>query len=141
MKKDKEKALNLLKQKTNGEIKISYQEIANKTGYSRMQINRFLTDIEKKDIDQLLIHGLTGLNSNNSASTEEIEYIKNIKPNKHFFTVFFIYVFCFRRAINKREIFFYKNYKRYNIEFLSTFMVFVCVYFVFGFCANFKANC
>ena len=48
MKKDKEKALNLLKQKNNGEIKITYQKIANKTGYERKQINRFLIEIEKR---------------------------------------------------------------------------------------------
>ena len=87
MKKDKEKALNLLKQKTNGEIKISYQEIANKTGYSRMQINRFLIDIEKKDINSLLIHGLSNKPSNNSASPKEIEFIKNFKEKYPIITI------------------------------------------------------
>ena len=87
MKKDKEKALNLLKQKTNGEIKISYQEIANKTGYSRMQINRFLIDIEKKDINSLLIHGLSNKPSNNSAPPKEIEFIKNFKEKYPIITI------------------------------------------------------
>ena len=77
--KDKEKALNLLKQKINGEILITYREIGNLTGYQERQLIRLSKLIEKKDIDQLLIHGLTGLNSNNSASTEEIEYIKKFK--------------------------------------------------------------
>lgn len=79
LKKDKEKALNLLKQKNNGEIKITFNEISNQTGYSRMQLSRLSQMIEKKDIDDLLVHGLTGKNSNNSASGQEIEYIKEFK--------------------------------------------------------------
>ena len=87
MKKDKEKALNLLKQKTNGEIKMTYQEIANKTGYSRKQINRFLNEIEKKDINSLLIHGLSNKPSNNSAPPKEIEFIKNFKEKYPIITI------------------------------------------------------
>lgn len=79
MKKDKQKALKLLKQKINGEIKITYREIANISNYSLPQIKRFSQEVEKKDIDELLIHGLTGKNSNNSASNQEIEYIKEFK--------------------------------------------------------------
>ena len=79
MKKDKQKALELIKQKINGEIKITYQEIANKSNYSLPQIKRLSKEIEKKDIDDLLIHGLTGRGSNNSAPDQEIEYIKNFK--------------------------------------------------------------
>ena len=59
LKKDKQKALNLLKQIINGEIKIIYKEIANKSNYSLPQIKRLAKEIEKKDIDDLLIHGLT----------------------------------------------------------------------------------
>ena len=79
LKKDKQKALNLLKQRTNGEIKITYQEIADKSNYSLPQIKRLAKEIKKKDIDDLPIHGLTGRNSNNSAPDQEIEYIKNFK--------------------------------------------------------------
>jgi hypothetical protein len=53
LKKDKQKALELLKQKINGEIIISYQQIANQTGYSRMQLSRLSKNIEKKDIHPL----------------------------------------------------------------------------------------
>ena len=66
MKKNKQKALELLKQKVNGEIKITYQQIANISNYSLPQIKRLSKEIEKKDIEDLLIHGLTGKNSNNS---------------------------------------------------------------------------
>jgi len=79
LKKDKRKALELLKQKNNGEIIITYKEISNLTGYSRMQLNRLAIEVEKKDIDSLLVHGLTGKPSNNSASHQEIEFIKNFK--------------------------------------------------------------
>ena len=77
--KNKKKALDLLKQKNNGEIKITFSEISNQTGYSRMHLNRLIKEVEKKDIDNLLVHGLTGKNSNNSAPSQEIEYIKNFK--------------------------------------------------------------
>lgn len=79
MKKDKRKALELLQQKINGEIKISYKEIAKQCGYERKQINRFLSEIEKRDIDSMLVHGLIDKPSNNSAPTLEVEYIKNFK--------------------------------------------------------------
>ena len=71
--------MELLKQKNNGEIKITFSEISSQTGYSRMHLNRLIKEVEKKDIDSLLVHGLTGKNSNNSAPNQEIEYIKNFK--------------------------------------------------------------
>ena len=79
MKKDKKKALELLKQKVNGEIIITYNDISNMTGYSRMQLNSFANEIEKKDIDSMLVHGLSNKPSNNSAPSQEIEYIKDFK--------------------------------------------------------------
>ena len=77
--KNKQKALELLKQKINGEIKITYNEISSQTGYSRMQLSRLSQEVEKKDIEVLLVHGLTGKNSNNSVPDQEIEYIKEFK--------------------------------------------------------------
>ena len=77
--KDKQKALKLLKQKINGEIKITYKEIANISNYSLPQIKRLSQEVEKKDIEELLIHGLTGKSSNHSVPSQEIEYIKNFK--------------------------------------------------------------
>lgn len=79
MVKNKAKALELLKQKSNGEIEITYNEIAGCTGYSRMQLNRFTELIEKKDIDSMFVHGLSNKPSNNSTPSKEIEYIKNFK--------------------------------------------------------------
>ena len=65
--------------KINGEIIITYNEISNQTGYKKRQLIRLSKEVEKKDIEELLVHGLTGKNSNNSASTQEIEYIKEFK--------------------------------------------------------------
>ena len=48
MNKDKRKALELLKKKVNGEIKITYREIAKQSGYERKQINRFISELEKE---------------------------------------------------------------------------------------------
>lgn len=45
----------------------------------RIQLNKFSQEIEKKYIDDLLVHGPTGKSSNNSAPNQEIEYIKNFK--------------------------------------------------------------
>lgn len=77
--KDKQKALQLIKMKNNGEIKITYNEISKQTGYEKRQLIRFSQEIEKKDIDSILVHGLTNKPSNNSAPQQEIEYIKNFK--------------------------------------------------------------
>lgn len=79
LKKDKQKALELLKQKKNGERKITYQEISYKSNYSLPQIKRLSKEIEKRDIETLLVHGLTGKGSNNSAPDQEIEYIRKFK--------------------------------------------------------------
>ena len=87
MQKDKEKALNLLKQKVNGEIEITYQEIAFQSGYERKQINRFLKQIEKKDIPSILVHGNTGRKPAITASTLELEYIKNFKKKYPVITI------------------------------------------------------
>ena len=79
MKKDKKKALELLKKKINGEIIITYKEITNITNYSKPQLIRLSKELEKKDIESLLVHGLSGKPSNNSASHQEIEFIENFK--------------------------------------------------------------
>ena len=39
--KNKQKVLELIKQKNNSEVKITYKEISKQTGYSIMQLNRF----------------------------------------------------------------------------------------------------
>ena len=82
MEKNKLKALELLKQKVNGEIKITYPEIARQTGYQKCHLIRLTKEIEKRDIDSVLVHGQTGKTSHNSASIKEVSYIINFK-NKY----------------------------------------------------------
>ena len=77
--KNKNKALELLKQKINGEKRITYMQIKEQTGFSKMQLIRLSKEIEKKDIDSILVHGLKNKPSNNSVPHQEIEYIKNFK--------------------------------------------------------------
>lgn len=79
---NKEYALKLVQEKINGSNNYSYSQISSLTGYTKMQLIRFYKDIEKKDIDSMLVHGLTNKPSNNSPSDKEIEFIKNFK-NKY----------------------------------------------------------
>ena len=59
MEKNKEKALNLLNQKINGEIKISYREITSQTGYQKRHLINLAKETQKRDIPAILIHGQT----------------------------------------------------------------------------------
>jgi len=85
--KDKAKALELLKKKVNGEEKITYTEITRQTGYKKCHLIRLLKEIEKRDIDSILVHGLTSKPSNNSPSDQEIEYIRNFKEQYPVITI------------------------------------------------------
>ena len=82
MYKNKEKALELLKQKINGETIITYNEIIRLTGYSKRQLIRFSKLVEEKDIDSILIHGNTGRKPSTTASVREVNYISEFK-NKY----------------------------------------------------------
>ena len=79
---NKEYALKLIQDKQNGLNNYSYSQIGSLTGYAKTQIYRMSIIINKKDIDSMLVHGLTGRPSNNSPSSKEIEFIKNFK-NKY----------------------------------------------------------
>lgn len=79
MKKDKKKALELLKQKKSGESKYTYNTISQQTGYSKRQLIRLSQLQEERGTESMLTHGLTNKQSNNSASRQEIEYIKKFK--------------------------------------------------------------
>lgn len=76
---NKEYALKLVQDKKNGLNNYSYLQIANLTGYSKKQIYRLNKKLNEKDIDSILVHGLTGKPSNNSPSSKEVEFIKNFK--------------------------------------------------------------
>lgn len=79
---NKEYALKLVQDKINGLNNYSYSQIGSLTGYTKTQIYRMSVTLNKKDIDSILVHGLTNKPSNNSPSPKEIEFIKNFK-NKY----------------------------------------------------------
>ena len=79
---NKEYALKLVQEKSNGLNNYSYSQIASLTGYTKTQIYRISVNLKEKDIDSILVHGLTNKPSNNSPSDKEIEFIKNFK-NKY----------------------------------------------------------
>ena len=76
---NKEYALKLVQDKLNGNNNYSYSQIAILTNYTKMQIIRFSKQLNKKDIDSVLVHGLKNKPSNNSPSNKELEFIKNFK--------------------------------------------------------------
>lgn len=80
---NKEYALELVQEKLNGENNFSYSQIGNMTGYTKKQIYRFSQQLNKKDIDSVLVHGLINKPSNNSATNKEIEFIKNFKESEY----------------------------------------------------------
>lgn len=76
---NKEYTIKLLREKINGERKITYEEMSLLSGYSKRQLLRLAKEIENKDIDSILIHANTGKPSHNSASEAEVNYIKEFK--------------------------------------------------------------
>ena len=79
---NKSYAIKLVQDKINGLNNYSYSQIGSLTGYIKLQIINFSKLLNKKDIDSILVHGLTNKLSNNSLSNNEIEFIKNFK-NKY----------------------------------------------------------
>jgi hypothetical protein len=77
--KDKEKALELLKEKSDGVRDITYKEIEQQTNYSKRQLIRLNKEIGKKDITSILTHGNFSKVPYNKAIDTELSYIKNFK--------------------------------------------------------------
>lgn len=61
---NKQYALKLVQEKLNGLNNYSYSQIANLSGYKKLQILRFSNLFKEKDIDSILVHGLSGKPSN-----------------------------------------------------------------------------
>lgn len=72
-------ALKLVQDKINGLNNYSYSQISSLTGFSKRHLIRLSQSLNKKDIDSILVHGLTNKPSNNSPSSKEIEFIRNFK--------------------------------------------------------------
>ena len=76
---NKEYALKLVQDKLNGLNNYSYSQIGSLTGFSKRHLIRLSQSLNEKDINSILVHGLTDKPSNNSPSSKEIEFIKNFK--------------------------------------------------------------
>ena len=76
---NKSYALKLVQDKINGLNNYSYSQISSLTGFSKRHLIRLSQLLNKKDIDSILVHGLTNKPSNNSPSSKEIEFIRNFK--------------------------------------------------------------
>lgn len=72
-------ALKLVQEKIDGLNNYSYSQIGTLTGYTKLQIINFSKLLNERDIDSILVHGLTNKPSNNSPSPKEVEYIRNFK--------------------------------------------------------------
>ena len=76
---NKSYALKLVQDKLNGLNDYSYSQISSLTGFSKRHLIRLSQSLNRKDIDSILVHGLTNKPSNNSPSNKEIEFIRNFK--------------------------------------------------------------
>lgn len=126
--KNKKYALQLLKEKINGERIISFVSISELSGYSEKQIRRWSKEIENKDIDSILIHASKGKTPNNAASNTELEYLKDFKkqyPNISISQFMDIYhedvIFnpnklgdTYKYNLKKRSYSFFKDFYRKN---------------------------
>ena len=74
---NKEYVLKLVQDKINGLNNYSYTQISSLTGFTKRHLIRLSKVLNKKDINSILVHGLTDKPSNNSPSPKEIEFIKN----------------------------------------------------------------
>ena len=63
---NKEYALKLVQDKQNGINNYSYSQINILTGYSKRQLINFSKELNEKDINSILVHGLTNKPSNNN---------------------------------------------------------------------------
>ena len=79
---NKEYALKLVQEKINGLNNYSYSQISYLTEFTKRHLIKLSQKLNEKDIDSILVHGLTNKPSNNSPSPKEIEFIKNLK-NKY----------------------------------------------------------
>lgn len=77
--KPRQEILSLLKDKLDGKVDMSYQDISRITGYSKRQLIRLSKEIEEKDIETVLIHGNSGRIAQNTAKDAEIEFYKKLK--------------------------------------------------------------
>ncbi len=80
MNEKKLKALQLLMEKQTDPM-IRYSDITEQTGYSKRQLIRLSSELQKKDTDAVLSHGNENRIPANKAASQEIEYLKQLKTS------------------------------------------------------------
>ena len=78
---NKEYALKLVKDKINGLNNYSYSQISSLTGFTKRHLIRLSQSLNKKDIDSILVHGLTGKPSNNSPPPKKLNLLRTSRIN------------------------------------------------------------
>ena len=78
---NKEYALKLIQDKQNGINSYSYSQIASLTGFTKRHLIRLSQELNKKDIDSILPHGLTGKPSNNSLHPKKLNLLGTSRIN------------------------------------------------------------
>ena len=78
---NKKYALKLVQDKINGLNNYSYSQIGSLTGYSKLKIINFSKLINKKDIDSILVHGLTNKPSNNYLHPKKSNLLRTSRIN------------------------------------------------------------
>lgn len=122
--KNKKYALQLLKEKINGERLISFVYISELSGYSEKQIRRWSKDIENKYIDSLLTRASKGKTPNNAANNSELEYLNDFKkqyPNISISQFMDIYHEDIIFSPNKLENIYKYNLKKRSYSFFKDF--------------------
>jgi len=75
----KEKTLSLLKDKLDGKNYYSFADLEKMTGYTSRHLKRLSKELNKKDIDTMLIHGNSSRTPSIAASDQEKDYIIKFK--------------------------------------------------------------
>ena len=78
---NKEYALKLVQDKINGLNNYSYSQISSLTGYTKIQLIRLSKELNKKDIDSILVHGLTNKPSNNYLHPKKLNLLRTLRIN------------------------------------------------------------
>lgn len=76
---ERQEVLELLSQKINGDINLSFDHLAALTGYSKRQLIRLSKELKEKGIEEVRIHGNKGSTAHNRAGESEIDYISKVK--------------------------------------------------------------
>ena len=114
VKKDKNKALELLKGKVNGDNVLSYRDIELRIGFSKRHLIRWFKELKEKDIDEISTHGNKGRKPVNAINDTEINYIIDFKRQYPKITITqFMDIYHEDIILNKDKV---EDVKNYGLE-------------------------